>query len=113
MKIVRIALLILSIGPAAADQPTDFDGVKAQAYKGDYQAQRNLAYGYASAPYKGQAKDQATACAWYLVVIRSDSPKLNAGDIGNVATYCEKLDFEARLKAERQANALYRTIYRK
>lgn len=81
------------------------------ALKGDYQAQRNLAYGYAAWPYPGQKKDAALACSWYLLVLRSDSPKLNAGDVGNVKVYCDPLDFEVRLLAERKANSLYRGIY--
>lgn len=83
-----------------------------KALQGDYQAQRNFAYGFATGE-KGQKKDWESACTWYLLIVRSDSQKLNTGDIGNIVTYCDKLDFDKRLSAERKANALYRQIYQK
>lgn len=108
MKRLIALLLVALTSPARSD---GLGSVTEQALKGDYQAQRNLAYGYAALPLPGQKKDTALACSWYLLVLRSDSSKLNVGDVGNARTYCDPLDFEARLKAERKANALYRSIY--
>ena len=87
--------------------------VEANAMHGDYQAQRNLAYGYAAWPFAGQQKDPVKACSWYLLVLRSDSPKLHIGDVGNVTTYCNPLDPDRRLRAEREANKLQRDIYKR
>lgn len=110
MRIYLFAVLI-ALATTARAQEASLAQVEAAALAGDYQAQRNLAYGYASYPMKGQMKDPTKACAWYLLVLRSDSPKLTVGDIGNLVVYCDKLDFSARLAAERQANALARRIY--
>ena len=78
---------------------------------GDYQAQRNLAYGYASWPYKGQDKNPLLGCAWYLVVLNSGSPRVGEGDVGNVRVYCEKLDSNSQSAAKAQAHLLYKKIY--
>lgn len=107
--IVSLLVLMVASAVAAANPEKESNG---KALAGDYQAQRNLAYGYATGGW-GQKKDQHLACAWYLLVLRSDSQKLNVGDVGNVVTYCNNLDLERRLAAERKANALYQEIYRK
>ena len=98
-------IIVLLCSGATLVQAGEPLGATEQAMQGDYQAQRNLAYSFAA------VKDYGQACAWYLLVLRSDSPKLNAGDVGNVKTYCDRLDFDARLAAERKANALQRSIY--
>lgn len=72
--------------------PDNYPLVYDLALHGDYQAQRNIAYGFASYPYNGQEKNRVLGCAWYLVVLNSGSPKVNAGDQGNVDTYCGKLE---------------------
>lgn len=107
----RLLGLVLVLASFAASAETEKDLV-AKSMAGDYQAQRNLAYGYAAGA-GGQKKDPQLACSWYLLVVRSDSPKLNVGDIGNLATYCDKLDLEKRLAAERKANSLHQQIYGK
>lgn len=97
----------------AQDQPKTYEGVKALAMKGNYQAQRNLAYGYAAYPYKDQDKNPLLACAWYLVVLHSGSPKLNEGDTGNVQVYCEKLAGVSQAAATGQARVLFQQIYKR
>jgi hypothetical protein len=89
-----------------------FSTVEALALKGDYQAQRNVAFGYASLPLKGQTHDAIRACGWYELILQSGSPKLHAGDVGNVSVYCTKLDFDSRAAAKGQARALYKKIYK-
>lgn len=105
---IFLLLAILSVPTYAKNEKE----IQAKAMQGDYQAQRNLAYGYATGGW-GQKKDVSMACSWYLLVLRSDSPKLDIGDVGNVAVYCDKLDFDKRLAAERKANQLHRQIYGK
>lgn len=70
----------------------DFISILEAAKRGEYQSQRNLAYGYAAHPYPGQEKNRVLGCAWYLVVLNSDHPQLNIGDETNVQTYCGGLD---------------------
>ena len=78
---------------AVASAPTsDFMAVLDAAKRGDYQAQRNLAYGYTAHPYPGQEKNRVLGCAWYLVVLNSEHPQANAGDESNVQTYCGALE---------------------
>lgn len=95
-------------------QPHTFTAIRDLAMKGNYQAQRNLAFGYATGD-QGIKKNHSLACAWYLLILRSDSPKLDSGDVGNVEVYCDPFKagfgFDERLDAERQANVLYRKIY--
>ncbi|MDO8654209.1 MAG: hypothetical protein Q7R66_18715 [Undibacterium sp.] len=92
-------------------QPTTFDSVQALAMKGNYQAQRNLAYGYADHSYQGQDKNPILGCAWYKLVIKSGSDKVNAGDIGNIQAYCNKLSPLEQEAAEAQSVVLHKKIY--
>lgn len=77
---------------AASAPASDFMAVLDAAKRGDYQAQRNLAYGYAAQPYPGQEKNRVLGCAWYLVILNSGHPQANAGDESNVQTYCGALE---------------------
>ena len=91
---------------------TSFSAVEALAFTGDYQAQRNVAFGYASFPLKGQVRNPILACGWYELILQSGSPKLHSGDVGNVSVYCTKLDADSRTAAKGQARALYKKIYK-
>lgn len=114
--------LAVACGIAAAISATSFvvkadetlSAVEKKALAGDYQSQRNLAYGYASYPYPGQSKDPVMACAWYLVVQYSGSPRVGDGDVGNVSVYCGKgkLDANSLEFAKVKGRALYKTIYK-
>lgn len=73
---------------------------------GDYQAQRNLAYGYSSWPMKGQEKNPMLGCAWRLVIVDSGSEKVNETDVTNAKVYCDSLDATSRRAAEAQARQL-------
>lgn len=86
--------------------------------KGDYQAQRNIAYGYtATGPevvYNGQTRNPILGCAWYLVVLHSGSPQVGQGDVGNKQLYCDKrLDRDSQAAAAAQARELFQRIYKK
>jgi hypothetical protein len=82
----------------------NYDAVFDLAMHGNYQAQRNVAFGFSSAPYHGQQKNSVLGCAWYLVVLNSGSPSINDGDRSNVETYCGKLEPDlfntAKLRAQ-------------
>lgn len=110
--VLGTSLLLNCALAVAQDQPQTYEEVKVLAGRGDYQAQRNLAFGYASFPYKGQQKNPLLACAWYLVILNSGSPKLHQGDIGNVTVNCDRLDKKSRAAAEGQARQLFARIYK-
>lgn len=92
------------------EQPKTFEGVRDLAFKGNYQAQRNLAFGYSSHPYQGQDKNPILACAWRIVIIKSGSEKVDETDVGNHQVYCEKLEKVSRDAAEAQAEQLLKKI---
>lgn len=87
----------------ATSHAPDFVAVQDRAKAGDYQAQRNLAYGYAALPYPGQEKNRLLACAWYLVVVNSNHPQADGSDISNVETYCGALESDLLDTAKHRA----------
>lgn len=101
--ILSLMLVCASVGAIADTGRPMFKEVEGLAFKGDYQAQRNLAYGYSSAPYPGQERSPMLACAWRTVIIRSGSKRVNETDVGNHQVYCDKLDRTSRQAAEAQA----------
>lgn len=116
MRFLMMLIVILNSQIAQALNQADSNNFKTVldlAMKGDYQAQRNIAYGYADYPYKGQNKNAILGCAWYLVVLNSGSSKLHAGDTGNVRVYCGQLNETSQQAALVQAKKLYKKIYKK
>lgn len=123
MNKLLCALLIIGLaGCSGADKkeipakpaevnPLDFESVKNAAMSKDYQAQRNLAYGYVSYPYKGQDMNPILGCAWYKLIILSGSDKVNVTDTNNVDVYCNKLPAIQKEAAENQARELKKKIY--
>jgi hypothetical protein len=92
----------------AGTEQLDETMIKAMA--GDYQAQRNLAYGYAAWPFPGQKKDHIRACAWYWVIKQSKHRQYNAGDEGNVTVYCGALNASGQGDAQSLAGEYMRAI---
>jgi hypothetical protein len=92
--------------PAAKLSTAEFDEALIRSMAGDYQAQRNLAYGYAAFPYPGQTKDPVRACAWYLVIQHSGHPQYGPGDEGNVKTYCGLIGSDNAAAAQELAQEL-------
>jgi hypothetical protein len=89
--VVVFSIIFTSLSVWSADT-AQLDEAMLGALAGNYQAQRNLAYGYVSWPYPGQKKDPIRGCAWYLVVKHSKHKQYNAGDEGNLKVYCGQLD---------------------
>ena len=85
--------------------------VTASALAGDYQAQRNLAFGYSSSPYKGQDRSPLLACAWRLVIAHSGSTRVDQTDISNLGVYCSVLDKQQFAAAQAHGRQLYRRVY--
>lgn len=111
MKRVISSILLVACATAWANS-TQFEQASAKAMAGDYQAQRNLAFGYSSSPYEGQQKNSLLACAWRLVILNSGSPKVDDTDVSNKQLYCGRLNADQLSAATAQARNLYRTIYR-
>ncbi|MDN3578691.1 hypothetical protein QWZ03_18145 [Chitinimonas viridis] len=87
--------LTAALAVVAAHAATESE-LLGKAMKGDYQAQRNLAYSYATGWGNAGSPDyiQKTpekACTWYRVIAMSRSPKVNGGDYSNEYVYCSKL----------------------
>lgn len=85
------------------------------ARQGDYQAQRNLAFGHATDPEVAGA-NPAEGCAWYLLLYNSDSPQIvDDLDRANIDTYCsaKTLSKEQQRAAEIKATLLLKAIYSK
>lgn len=112
MRTLAVATLAaLAFTGADAETTNSFDQVRQQAMAGDYQAQRNLAFGFSSAPYPGQAKNAIAACAWRAVILNSGHRRVDATDQNNFAVYCGQLSAEQQASARRQARELFRSIY--
>ncbi|MFZ6748537.1 hypothetical protein [Undibacterium sp. Ren11W] len=92
-------------------QPETFEAVKDLAMKGNYQAQRNLAFGYVSDAYKGQDKNPIVGCAWYKLIIKSGNEKVNNTDVNNVKVYCDSLSPLELEVANAQSIVLYKKVY--
>ncbi|WP_157381517.1 hypothetical protein [Methylophilus sp. 5] len=60
-----------------------------EAEKGDYQAQRNLAYSYSTGQFNSPY-EPITGCAWYAVIAASGHKEFDSGDAGNYKLYCEE-----------------------
>lgn len=99
-------------GPLNTDS-TGFQRTFDAAMKGDYQAQRNLAYGYTSAPYDGQMMDPIHGCAWRTVILHSGHSSVDQTDVSNHHVYCSKLDAVQTAAAQAQGRQLFTTIYGK
>lgn len=89
------------------DQPRAYEEVRDLAMKGNYQAQRNLAYGYVGGyPFKGQDANPILGCAWYKYIVLSGSEKVDQTDIGNEQVYCGQLSAQEQAAAENQMKTL-------
>lgn len=59
------------------------------ALSGNYQAQRNAAYGYATGD-GGSIYDPIKACGWYMIVIVSKHKQVDSTDVNNYKLFCER-----------------------
>lgn len=85
-----------------------------KAMRGDYQAQRNVAFAIGGREFDNKTAfrpNKITACAWRLVIIASGSPEVWSGDTDNVKIDCGKLDDVERAASQGQSAALITKIY--
>lgn len=102
-------LAVLMTLPALAQSQKELEKT---ALRGDYQAQRNLAYSFV-APMQGEDLNPVSGCAWYLVILRSGSKRVDVTDSNNATLYCDRLSKTEQISAYGKADALVRRIYNK
>ncbi len=105
MLAVMVALCAGAAGAASSVEPEKLGGeleqIRAKARAGDYQAQRNLAYAYATGDQLHGKRYPVAGCAWYMSIPYLHSKKMHAGDTGNAMVYCHKLsptDFDSAMR---------------
>ncbi|MBF8179662.1 hypothetical protein [Herminiimonas contaminans] len=109
MKKATLILAVLFALPALAQSQKDLEK---PAMRGDYQAQRNLAYSFV-APMKGENLNPVAGCAWYLVILKSGSPRVDVTDTNNATLYCDRLSQTEKIAAHGKADELVRRIYKR
>jgi len=77
------------------------------ALRGDYQAQRNLAYTYANDSFSPD--DQITACSWRAIILTSQ-PKAGKIDQGNLKIDCSSLNDKQKSIASGRAKSIFQRI---
>ncbi|MDB5965438.1 MAG: hypothetical protein JWQ72_1938 [Polaromonas sp.] len=85
-----------------ASLPAGLEAIRASARGGDYGAQRNLAFTYATGGSELKGKRYPVAgCAWYMSIPYLHPKKFDGGDAGNTMVYCGRLspdDYDAALR---------------
>lgn len=99
---------LASCGLVAGDETTcRYEQLKflrdwAKAYRGDYQAQRNVAY-CLSRSCTGVQRNIVQGCAWRAVILNAAHAKAVDGDVSNLEVECGALSQPARVAADAQA----------
>lgn len=104
--IALVAMICAFSVNAASVEPERLTGeleqIRIKARAGDYAAQRNLAYTYATGGFElAGTKYPVAACAWYLALPHFNRAKTAVGDAGNVKVYCGSLELD-KLQASLQ-----------
>lgn len=89
-----------------ASFPDDYS----KATKGDYQAQKNVAYCFETGCDWAVNENKMMACAWHIVVMGSGHQQTDDLDRRYAETACKKLDHTGRITAERQATAMLQLL---
>lgn len=114
MKLLAIVCMSCIAIASAAAGLKEYEDLEKAARRGDYQAQRNLAYwlsgGYGGAP----PLNPVLACAWRIVIVESGSSRVDVSDVSNKQFYCgeKKLDADGLKAAQAQARRLQKSIRR-
>ena len=94
---------------AEADMFGTIDQLTEKALRGDYQAQRNLAYRYSTGDAV-VAKNPVEGCAWREVVMLSGHPQAIAGDASNRDVECGRLASSERELATQKAKRYFEAV---
>jgi hypothetical protein len=82
-----------------------------QALKGDYQAQRNVAFSFGRGQSAAVKLRPSQACAWRIAIMASGSPKVDETDGRNYQMDCGKLDEAGLDRANKVAGLIFEKIY--
>lgn len=82
-----------------------------KAHRGDYQAQRNVAFCLARGCDGAVGVDPVHACAWRIVIMASNGP-VDGGDAANLRNECGSLPAPWKIDATNLANSLFKRIYK-
>lgn len=108
--VVEVKESYLSPVPGESAESSEAGGLEKKALTGDYQSQRNLAY-YLTTGEEGVKADPVMACAWRIVILKSNHPQADASDTGNKQFDCDRKLTPAQLRqAKGQAAALMKRI---
>lgn len=88
----------------------DFEGFKTKAMRGDYKAQRNLAYIMQTEKRDTEAFDPMMACAWRQVILASGHKRADMSDVQNEKLACGQLSKNVQDIAHIKALALLQQI---
>lgn len=83
-----------------------------KAVRGDYQAQRNVAYMLKRGHGDAVLASPVSACAWRLVIVAAGSARVDATDTGNVRADCGALSEADQAAARVEARSLAAAIAR-
>lgn len=95
------------------DSLDEYFQIEAQAFNGDIDSQRRLAF-WLSGGIKKQPINPVLGCSWRIVILRSGSEKVDMSDTLTKANYCDKILTNSQLiVANEQALNLQRHISNK
>lgn len=83
------------------------------AWRGRYQAMRNVAYCLAGGCGPAVQPNALQGCAWRMVIQISGDPEVNTLDGVSMKQDCSNLDEAGLLAAEQQAKSIFKTVYRR
>jgi len=61
------------------------------AFKGDYQAMRNIAFTWSTDATRERPDALVVGCAWYAQILQRHKAKVHEGDVSNRDLYCGRL----------------------
>jgi hypothetical protein len=83
------------------------------AYKGDYQAQRNIAFCLFTGCQGAVIIDKALACAWRTVILAAATSEVDATDTSNLQACKNNLTPTENAAAISRADKLFKSVYGK
>lgn len=83
-----------------------------KAHRGDYQAQRNVAFCLSRGCDGAVGIDPVQACAWRILIMASNGP-VDGGDAANLRNECGSLPAAWKIDATNLAKNLFKKIYKR
>lgn len=82
-----------------------------QAWRGNYQAQRNVAYCLITGCDGAVRQNELMGCAWRLVILASGAPQTDRSDGVHMRICRDRLSPEEAVAVLARANAIFRRVY--